>query len=204
MATEDGVPLTPHEGIVPGWFAARSWEFGNRTYRPVDESDLVELMRWRNEQQAVLRQQEALTLAHQQRWFAAVVEPSYQQPRPRALQVVSLNGDTRVAYGGLTNIEWVSRRAELSFLVSTELTDPIDRYAAEFRRFLEWTAAFCFDELGFNRIFTETWAFRNDHMGILEGFGFVFEGRMRHHVAKDGRVHDALLHGLLAEDWRSK
>lgn len=204
MATEGGAALTPHEGILPGWFSGRSWDFGDRRYRPVDGSDLAELMRWRNEQQAVLRQQQALTLAHQQRWFADVVEPSYQQTRPRALQVVSLDGDARVAYGGLTNIEWVSRRAELSFLVATDLTEPLDRYAAEFRRFLDWTAAFCFGELGFNRIFTETWDFREDHIGILEGFGFVLEGRMRHHVAKDGRVHDALLHGLLAEDWGSK
>ena len=194
--------LDPHAGLEPGWFAKQTWHHGDRTYRPVDESDLAELMRWRNEQQAVLRQQEPLTAAHQERWFRDVVTPSYQQVQPRALQVVALDGDRRVAYGGLTNIEWVSRRAELSFLVATELTEPLDRYADEFRRFLAWTATFCFDELGFNRIFTETWDFRDDHMAVLEGFGFVLEGRMRRHVAKDGQAHDALLHGLLARDRR--
>ena len=40
-------------------------------------------------------------------------------------------------------------------------------------------------------------------MAVLEDFGFVPEGRMRQHVAKEGRVHDAVLHGLLADEWRA-
>ena len=87
--------------------------------------------------------------------------------------------------------------------MSTELTRSFEYYAEELQRFLDWTAAFAFDELCFNRIFTETWDFRDEHIGILEGFGFVYEGRLRQHVAKGGRAHDALLHGLLAKDWRS-
>jgi len=204
MAADDPTALTPHEGLLPGWFMDRSWNVDDRIYRPIDESDLPELMRWRNEQQRVLRQQEELTVEHQQRWFAEVVEPSYQQIRPQSLQVIALTGATRVSYGGLTNIEWVSRRAELSFLVATERTQPFERYAAEFRRFLKWTADFAFEELGLNRIFSETWDFRDEHIGILESFGFVREGRLRQHVAKGGRAHDALLHGLLAKDWRSR
>ena len=204
MVSENPNILPPHEGIPPGWFSDRSWDLGDQIYRPIGESDLPELMRWRNEQQDVLRQQEELTLSHQQRWFADVVVPSYQQTRPRSLQVIALRGDTRVSYGGLTNIEWVSRRAELSFLVSTELTRSFESYAEEFHRFLAWTAAFAFDELCFNRIFAETWDFRDEHIRILEGFGFVLEGRLRQHVAKNGRTHDALLHGLLAKNWGSR
>ncbi|MEO1062026.1 MAG: GNAT family protein [Actinomycetota bacterium] len=197
-----GAELGPHPGLTPGWFVARSWTHGDRHLRPLARADLGALMRWRNEQQAVLRQQEPLTIEHQERWFRDVVEPSYCQTHPRALQVVALD-DGPVAYGGLTNIEWVSRRAELSFLAATERVEPHERYAGELRRFLEWTASFCFDELGFNRLFTETWDFREDHIAVLEEFGFVREGRMRQHVAKEGRVHDAVLHGLLAEDWRT-
>lgn len=204
MTAQNYDVLTPHEGISPGWFSGRSWNLDDRTYRPIGESDLAELMRWRNEQQVVLRQQEELTPANQEKWYSAVVEPSYQQSRPSSLQVIGLSGNTRMSYGGLTNIEWTSRRAELSFLVATELTQSLESYTAEFRRFLDWTASFSFDELGFNRIFTETWDFRNEHIEILESFGFVLEGRLRHHVAKEGRTHDALLHGLLAKDWRSR
>lgn len=204
MTDQDPNALTPHKGLSPGWFVGRSWDLNKRTYRPIGESDLDELMRWRNEQQAVLRQQEKLTLAHQQRWFTDVVEPSYHQTHPRSLQVMALNGNRRVSYGGLTNIEWVSRRAELSFLVATELTQSLDDYTAELRCFLDWTACFGFEELGFNRIFTETWEFRYEHIRILESYGFVPEGRLRHHVVKRGRTHDALVHGLLAKDWRSR
>lgn len=195
--------LAPHPGLEPGWFVERSWTRGGRRFRPLGRDDLATLMRWRNEQQGVLRQQEPLTIEHQERWFRGVVEPSYQETHPRALQVVAID-DGPVAYGGLTNIEWVSRRAELSFLAATELAESPERYAVEFRLFLEWTASFCFGELGFNRLFAETWDFREDHMAVLEAFGFAREGRMRQHVAKSGRIHDAVLHGLLADDWSAK
>jgi len=204
MAAGDPDALAPHEGLLPGWFSSRCWDSSDRVYRPIDKSDLPELMRWRNEQQLVLRQQEELTLQHQQAWFTNVVEPSYQQDRPQSLQVIALSGSTRTSYGGLTNIEWVSRRAELSFLAATEFAQSFERYATEFRCFLRWTAAFAFDEVGLNRIFCETWDFRDDHIGILEDFGFVLEGRLRNHVAKGGRTHDALLHGLMAKDWRCR
>ncbi len=194
---------TPHPGLEPGWFARQGWNQAGREYVPVDETHLAELMRWRNDQQSVLRQQEPLTPVDQERWFRDVVQPSYQQTHPRALQVVSKDGGVPVAYGGLTNIEWTSRRAELSFLVATESVEPDDRYAEEFHRFLAWTTMFAFESLGLHRLFTETWDFRDNHIEVLESCGFVLEGRMRDHVAKDGQFHDALLHGLLADDRRT-
>ena len=40
--------------------------------------------------------------------------------------------------GGLTNIEWISHRAELSFLAATERAEDPEAYALEFARFLRW------------------------------------------------------------------
>ena len=38
----------------------------------------------------------------------------------------------------------------------------------------------------------------------LEKFGFVFEGRLRHHAIINGSYADSLLHGLLMKDYVEK
>ncbi|MGH2866938.1 MAG: hypothetical protein ACRDNK_05135, partial [Solirubrobacteraceae bacterium] len=50
------------------------------------------------------------------------------------------------------------------------------------------------------RLFSETYAFRVDHIRTLEATGLRPEGRLRRHGwAQDGSV-DALLHGALANE----
>ena len=56
-----------------------------------------------------------------------------------------------------------------------------------------------FDDLGFNRLFTETYAFRHEHISLLEKNGFRFEGKMKQHTMINGTFVDSLLHGYLRE-----
>jgi RimJ/RimL family protein N-acetyltransferase len=67
--------------------------------------------------------------------------------------------------------------------------------------FLHFLSGWAFGELGLNRLFTETYAFRDAHIAILERAGFISEGRLRQHVVVAGRPTDSILHGLLASDW---
>jgi RimJ/RimL family protein N-acetyltransferase len=195
--------LEPHPGLSAGWWRERTWWRGERCFRAIREEDLEHLRQWRNDQQDVLRQQRPLTVEHQRRWFAEVVCPSYEVGQPPALLVtVELEGNP-IGYGGLTNIDWVSRRGELSFLAATERAADPDRYIADFSIFLDWAITTAFDDLDFNRVFTETWLFRTDHIACLERAGMRHEGTMRQHVAKDGTVYDALLHGILRTDPRT-
>lgn len=192
--------VSPHPGVEPGWMLGQRWEVDGAIARAIVESDLDHLRRWRNDQQDVLRQQKPLTDDHQLHWFRSVVEPSYASERfPTALLVVVEEDGRPTSYGGLTNIEWVSRRGEVSFLAATERTRA-PRYAAEITRFLSWLFDFTFETISFNRLFAETWEFRHDHIALLEQAGMTNEGRLRQHVAKDGLLHDALIHGILAGD----
>lgn len=184
---------------------ATKWPIPGGTIRAVAYTDLEHLRRWRNEQQLVLRQQRALTLEAQHHWYTSVVLPSYRdQQFPNALLVVTERDGAPSSYGGLTNIDWVSRRGEVSFLASTQIATESETYATEIRCFLDWLKRFTFEELGFHRLFTETWAFRTDHIALLEAAGMCPEGRLREHVAKEGTPCDALLHGLLSREWRGQ
>ncbi len=193
--------MEAHRGVPGGSFGSREWRLPDGALvRRILKADLETLRRWRNDQQSVLRQQEHLTSAHQRDWFETRIDPSYDLRRPEEiLVVVEVDGEP-VSYGGITNIEWVSHRGELSFLADSDRAVVPALYRQDFLRFLGWAKQFAFAELRLQRLFTETWASRQDHIMLLQTAGFQLEGRMRNHIVKDGLVQDALLHGLTTAD----
>ncbi|TBV82713.1 MAG: GNAT family N-acetyltransferase [Desulfobulbaceae bacterium] len=178
----------------------------NNTYKmeqysivPIRKEDIFFIKKWRNEQMTILRQKKLLTDQEQLSYYEDDVVPSFSQVNPKIILFSYLYSDRCIGYGGLTNIEWLSKRAELSFLLDTKrATDPA-LYEMEFSFFIIFMKKVVFDGLDFNRIFTETYAFRQEHISILEKNGFRFEGRMRQHVMIKGKFVDSLLHGFLKE-----
>ena len=156
-------------------------------------------MKWRNEQIDVLRQNRLLTEADQDRYYREVVEPSFSEDRPRIILFSYLRDEDCIGYGGLTNIDWDSRRAEISFLVDTDRTRDLKVYREDFSVFLRLMKRIAFGALQFNRLFAETFDIRPHHIRILEDNGFRLEGRMRQHVIIRGRPVDSLIHGCLKE-----
>lgn len=174
----------------------------DQNFRRITHDDLSRLLEWRNAQQSVLRQQRPLSWEDQILWWDEVVAPSYAAAQPQVLLLALDRGQGISSYGGLTNIDWLSLRAEVSFLTETGIAKDAARYSEELHQSLRMYASLAFDSLGIRRLFTETWAFRIQHIQHLEDFGFRLEGRMRQHVIKDGRPVDAIIHGLLADDWK--
>jgi RimJ/RimL family protein N-acetyltransferase len=166
---------------------------------PYREEDKFLIMQWRNEQMDVLRQNRPLTEADQERYYHEVVVPSFSADRPRIILFSYLRYESCIGYGGLTNIDWDSRRAEISFLVNTDRTRDHAVYKEDFAAFLHLMKQAAFGTLQFNRLFTETFDIRPHHIRILEENGFRLEGRMRQHVIIQGQPVDSLIHGCLKE-----
>ena len=165
--------------------------------------DIQSLRRFRNEQMSVLRQRHPLSQEDQERWFEEVVTPTHADPEPSFLLVSILDGEEAfIGYGGLTHIDWQQRRAEVSFLMSPDRAMNVETYRGDMRSFLTWIQHWAFDELQLHRLFTETYAFRTEHIRILEESGFVSEGRLRHHIidpSDPSGFLDCLLHGCCAD-----
>jgi RimJ/RimL family protein N-acetyltransferase len=53
---------------------------------------------------------------------------------------------------------------------------------------------FCFDNFPLHRISAEVFANNPASARVLEKAGFIFEGRLKNHVVKDGQVLDSLLY----------
>jgi len=75
-----------------------------------------------------------------------------------------------------------------------------DRYAATQQLFFSFLLSFGFGPLHLARLFTETYAFRADHIRVLERVGLRHEGTLRRHGLGQGAPVDSLIHGILAED----
>ena len=169
---------------------------------PIRYEDREPIRAWRNAQLEVLRQAEPLTAAQQEAYFQRVVLPLFEQEQPGQLLFSLLHNNELIAYGGLVHLSWPDGRAEVSFLVDpTRAADPAT-YRQDFRAYLRLLGQVAFEDLKFNRLFTETYDIRPAHVAILEEAGFRLEGRLRQHVQlKPGTFADSLMHGQLAADY---
>lgn len=163
----------------------------------------IELIRqWRNSQIPVLRQLEEISAESQVSYFERMIWPTFAEAQPRQLLFSYLYQGVLIGYGGLVAMDWAAKRAEVSFLLDPARTHPAQAYAADFTSFLHLLCQVAFKTLKFHRLFTETFAFRKDHMAVLEDFGLKREGILRDHVFKNGKWVDSYMHGLLAGEYR--
>ncbi len=179
----------------------QEWSKGPYTITPLREADIFPIRRWRNEQMDVLRQNRLLSEADQLKYYHDVVVPSFEAEQPKIILFSYLLDGRCIGYGGLTNIDWVSGRAEISFLVDTGRTKDEAGYREDFSVFLSLMKEVAFTDVHFNRLFTETFDIRPVHVGILETSGFRLEGIMREHVRIGDRFVDSLIHGYLKGYW---
>lgn len=167
----------------------------------IRKQDMLVIKQWRNEQMAVLRQANVLADEDQLQYYANIVEPSFSDSKTRIMLFSYFLNDELIGYGGLTNIDWVNQRAEISYLVDTERCSEAnqDQYIQDFSSFLGLMQRVAFGELGIHRLYTETFDIRPLHIAALQNNGFLLEGRMKDHVLMDGRYVDSIIHGCIKE-----
>ncbi len=174
------------------------------TLRAVQPADIEAIRQWRNAQMDVLRQSAVITPEAQQRYFAEHVWPGKTSPQPPQILLAIERHGQLIGYGGLVHIVWAYRRAEISFLLEPHLERNTPLLADCFTRFLRLLQTLAFEDLQLQRLTTETYAHRPVHIQALEAAGHRLEGRLKAHVLVDGKPCDALVHGLLAAQWRSQ
>jgi len=168
--------------------------------RSIDPGDIEAIRCWRNAQMDVLRQAAEISAVEQIAYFKTHVWPEKITDTPRQILFVLEQENILVGYGGLVNVDWGSRRAEVSFLLDDKLEENSEIRSAIFESFLKLMQIVGFDELKLDRLFTETYAIRTRHINTLEAAGFVLEGILRQHVTINGQKVNSLIHGMIESD----
>ena len=126
--------------------------------------------------------------------------------RPNQILFSYLENDICIGYGGLVNISWHDKRAEMSFLLNTDLTKDIHIYESYFFTYIDLLKEITFEYLKFNKLFTETYDFREGHIRILEKKKFVLEGELKQHISLNNKYYSSLIHAILKDEkkWYNK
>ena len=147
------------------------YDFNGRYLCPIEKQYLPHLKKWRNLQIDVLRQLRPLTDADQEKWFENLQIDQKQVIFSLLIFDKNSKQPTLIGYCGLTNIDLKNRVAEVSFLVDPDRAADEKTYYDDFLSVLTMLSRYGFEELGLNKLFTETFAFRVTHMQILDEFG---------------------------------
>ena len=169
---------------------------------PIRKKDIEKIRIWRNQQREVLRQNNFLTKKEQENYFDKTIKPSFKEKTPKMILFSIIQKEKCIGYGGLVHIDWKAKRGEISFLSETKRSNTILK--KDFENFLEMILEVGFQDLKLNKITTETFAFREDIIKILENRGFEKEGILKDQVLKKGKYYNSFLHHILSKKFMKK
>ena len=181
------------------WLCLKQQRFEQQEYAivPILHGHIEAIRCWRNAQLDVLRQNAPISPAQQENYFEQNVWPTMSHEAPQNILMSLLYKEQLIGYGGLVHIAWCDQRAEMSFLVNQlRANDPV-QYSGDLSAFVSMIKAMAFADLGFHKLFTETYASRRHHIQILESTGFQREGILRDHVKIGDAFIDSIIHSIL-------
>ena len=155
---------------------------------PIDEKHLrwIKDQRNRREVQDFCRQPYLLNELNQEDWLKKSSRD--RDMVPFIVQDDDLpQGSNWVAYAAFSNIDLISRKAEISYFTALELDGK--GYA---EKAIPLVLEYGFRRLGFNKIFTDTFCFNEREIGLMKSVGFKEEGRFVNHYFKRGKFHDSI------------
>lgn len=173
----------------------------NLSIIPIREEDMESIRIWRNSQMDVLRQKNILTEENQKKYFQDIVVPLFSESKPKQLLFSYLEDGILIGYGGLVNISWEDMRAEMSFLMNSDIASMNERYQKYMSEFISLIKILIFEELNFNRLFTETYEFRKFHIQVLLQNGFIEEGILREQIIEKGIYYNSIIHSILKKEY---
>lgn len=166
------------------------------TLIPIRQKDMEIIRKWRNAQMSTLRQSAKLSMIDQKLYFTNVVKSNFTNKETEQLLFSLLKNNHLIGYGGLVNLSWKDKRAEMSFLLDDQRAKNEHFYKEDMTYFITLIKTVVFNDIKFNRMFTETFSFRKFHILILEENGYVREGILRDHIMESGKFYDSIIHGM--------
>jgi len=155
----------------------------------------IEFLRvWRNQQKNILRQDNNINKKDQKKYFVNFYKKNCFSKKPLNIIFAIKEKQRLIGYGGLVNISWQNKRAEVSFLLNTSIAKNKKKYEFYFKNFFSFISKVSFKKLKLNKIFTETFIFRKNHIKLLNKVGFKKEGFFKNHYYKKNKKISTILH----------
>jgi RimJ/RimL family protein N-acetyltransferase len=177
----------------------RIYQNGEYTIEAVQPHHIERIRQLRNEQMDLLRQENPISKEEQIQYYEKYIWPELKSDNPKNILLSYKYKDELIGYGGLVHLSWVDKRAEMSFLLDSSIVKNDNHRNIYMSNFITLVKNICFNQLSFNRLYTETFEFRKFHIKVLCNNGFKEEGCMRQHIYVDNQYYDSILHSIIKE-----
>ncbi len=165
------------------------------SFKQIEQENLGLLRDWRNEERVRknCREYRLLNMVNQQNWFERISTSKLDD------MFLVISDGKPVGVCGLTHINWKDRVAEISYYLGKPTSPAADvATGLEVYEFLKKKA---FEEYNLNRLHGEAFSFNEGGVGLALQCGFKKEGVIRKSVFWGGKYWDAVIVGLLAEEY---
>jgi diamine N-acetyltransferase len=173
--------------------------------RPLARSDMPRFLSWRQNRQlrqAVLGYRFPVTAEMEANWFDSMLNEQSQRVAFFSIDVigdrqaqpsVTAVSDQVIGFCRLTDIDWISRHAELGIMIG----DAISRGRGMGTEATALLCRYAFDDLNLERVWLQVDDANQPAKHLYGRLGFKEEGRLRRHAFVGGEYHDLILMGLL-------
>jgi diamine N-acetyltransferase len=167
--------------------------------RPAERSDVPLFVSWMNDwgTSRTLGLVAPMSLPMEEHWFERVVE---SQGKDGYHFTACLVADDR-PIGTIGFFELDLRNGTAGLGISIGRAE--DRGKGHGTDMLRALLAFGFGQLRLERVWLDVYDFNPDARRVYERIGFVFEGRRRHAIFREGAYHDVDVLAILADEWRA-
>ncbi len=116
--------------------------------------------------------------------------------------VISNEDNSEILIGncGIHNIDWKNRVGEVGIVIGEKQYQNMG-YGTEA---MELLLEYAFNTVNLNRIELNVYDYNNRAIKLYKKLGFTEEGRRRQFMWNKGSYHDAVLMGMLTEEWRER
>lgn len=178
-------------------FLKRKLNYRGFSIENLKKTDIEKLRIWRNTQRKVLRQNKILSKREQYIYFNEYILKQTKKKFPEVILFAFKNEKKLIGYGGFVYISWSNKRAELSFLLDTDITFNKKLYKNYSNIYYRLVKKLAFEKIKFKRLFTETFSYRVNHIKILQNAGFKKEGTLRKHYIKNKKSVNVIVHSIV-------
>ena len=161
--------------------------------RAIEESDLAQLLLWRNQPnyRRFFREYRELSQTNQRNWFDSKVR---NDKSTEMFSIVEVNTGELLGACGLCYIDWINRNADFSIYIGKDDLYIDEKYAMEAAQIM---MKYGFEELNLHRLWSEIYSFDEAKKVMFDRLGFKLEGVHKETHWTEGKWCDSLFYGYL-------
>ena len=161
--------------------------------RAIEESDLSQLLLWRNQPnyRRFFREYRELSQTNQRNWFDSKV---LNDKSTEMFSIVDINTGELLGACGLCYIDWINRNADFSIYIGKDDLYIDERYAIEAAQI---KMKYGFEELNLHMLWSDIYCFEKTKKVMFDRLGFKLEGVHKETHWTEGKWCDSLFYGYL-------